>query len=84
LILFDIDPSEDLADFLIKAFRGQKVFSENVITFVEDETPFMSKHARSALKYLEQNELITVNAYKMNGTKRRKGYFAQGTIINLN
>ena len=83
LILFDIDPSEDLSKYLIKAFRGQRVLSENVITFVENETPFTSKHARSALKYLEQNEIIAVNAYKINGTKRRKGYFAQGTIIDI-
>ncbi len=84
LILFAIDPSEDLANFLLKSFYGQKLLSEDVITFVEDKTPFISKHARSALKHLEQNQLIMVDVIKMNGTKRRKGYFAQGTIINFN
>jgi len=83
MVLFDVDPSQDLAKHIANAFRGQKILSEKVITCVEDETPFVSKHARSALKFLEQSELIKVSAQKVNGTKRRKGYFAKGTVIKF-
>jgi three-Cys-motif partner protein len=83
LILFDLDPTDDLAKILHNQFCGQKILSENVIKYVEDETPYISKHARSALKILEQNERIIIDAKKMDGTIRRKGYFAPGTIINF-
>ncbi len=83
LILFDLDPTDDLAKILHNQFCGQKILSENVINYVEDETPYISKYARSALKNLEQNERITIDAKKRDGTMRRKGYFAPGTIINF-
>jgi len=83
LILFDLDPTDDLAKILHNQFCGQKILSEKVIKFVEDETPYISKHARSALKILEQNERIIIDTKKTDGNIRRKGYFAPGTIINF-
>jgi three-Cys-motif partner protein len=81
-VLFEIDPSTDLADFLREHYSGQVVYAEDVITFVEDRTPFIAKHARGALQQLESKGLISVRQYKRDGTKRTRG-FPEGVVIQF-
>ena len=81
-VLFGIDPSTDLADFLKQHYSGKKVFAEQVIKFIEDETPFIAKHARSALQQLEKKMLIRVEQSKRDGTRRTRG-FPKGVIIHF-
>ena len=83
MVLFDLDPSADLAMELRNRFTGQTRHSETVIQFVEDETPYTAKHARSALKKLEQDGAIDVKPYKRDATKRRWGTFPKGTVIEF-
>jgi three-Cys-motif partner protein len=81
-VLFEIDPSADLAEFLQRHYTGRVVNAEEVITFVENETPFITKHAKSALKQLENKTLIKVEQNKRDGTKRTRG-FPDGVIIHF-
>ena len=73
-VLFDLDPSADLADFLQMHYSGKVEYTENIITYIENETPFLAKHARSALQKLESENLISVDLYKRDGTKRTRGF----------
>jgi len=82
-VLFEIDPSNDLADDLIKLFASQTVQSEIVIKHVEDQTPYIAKHGRNALKKLEQGKKIIVNQYKIDGKKRIRNTFPRGTVIKF-
>lgn len=83
MVLFDIDPAYDLAKILCIQFGHQRVLSERVIKYVLDETPYLSRHARSAMKLLERNGAIRVDENKIDGSKRRKGSFPEGTIIDF-
>jgi three-Cys-motif partner protein len=82
LVLLEIDPSDTLAAFLKDHYSGRVVLSETVISFVEDETPYITKHARSALRKLEIKELINIDKQKRDGSKRIKG-FPPGVIIHF-
>ena len=82
-VLFELDPSETLAIELKKHFAGTTQMAENVIAFVENETAYVSSHARKALNNLETSGEITVEATKSDGTKRRKGSFPEAVVIHL-
>jgi three-Cys-motif partner protein len=82
-VLFELDPSEDLAIELKKHFAGTIQMAENVIALVENETAYISSHARKALKNLETRKEITVEATKSDGTKRIKGSFPKGVVVHF-
>jgi three-Cys-motif partner protein len=82
-VLFELDPSIDLARELKKHFTGTTQTSESVITFVENETAYISSHARKAFTNLENNNEISIDPTKSDGTKRRKNTFAKGVIIHF-
>jgi three-Cys-motif partner protein len=81
-VLFEIDPSEDLAKSLNLHYSGKVVFAEEVITFVENESPYIAKHARSALQILERKSIIKVEQNKRGGSRRTRG-FPKGVIIHF-
>ena len=83
MVLFDLDPSENLANDLLSHFSGQVVRSDVVIQFVEDETPYIAKHARGALRILEAKNWIEVEPFKANGQRRRKGTFPNGVVVKF-
>lgn len=82
-VLFELDPSVDLAKELKKHFAGTTQTSESVITFVENETACISSHARKALTQLENSNEISIDLTKSDGTKRRKNTFPYGVIIHF-
>lgn len=82
-VLFELDPSGDLAQILKKQFNETTQLAEKVISFVEDETAYISSHARKALSKLENKSEISVDDMKVDGTKRRKGSFPVGVIIHF-
>ena len=82
-VLFELDPSDNLAQELKRRFIGTTQSAGKIISFVEDETPYISSQARKALNNLENGNEISVDAIKTDGTKRRKGSFPEGVIIHF-
>lgn len=82
-VLFELDPSVDLAKTLKTKFSGTTQRSEDVISFVEDETAYIETHAKKALIHLENVNEISIERIKSNGAKRRKGTFPPGVIIHF-
>jgi hypothetical protein len=82
LVLFNLEPTEKLAKFLGRYFKGKTLQSERVISFVENETPYLTKHARKALTSLESDGRITVDSNKINGDRRIRG-FPDGVVIHF-
>jgi len=82
-VLFELDPSEDLAKALKAHFSGTTQKSEDVVSFVENETAYIETHAKKALIHPENENEISVEPIKSNGTKRRKSTFPYGVIIHF-
>lgn len=87
-VLFSPDPARDLVPIIAKKFEGKTVYSEDILEYTSEKTPYIKKHARKALKLLEssngcENYLIRVEATKRDGRPRRKGYYSDGTIITF-
>ncbi len=82
-VLFDLDPSFDLAKELKKQFRGTTQFSENVLTFVDDKTAYTESQAKKALVQLENIKEISVDQTKTDGKKRIKFKFPDGVVIHF-
>jgi three-Cys-motif partner protein len=82
-VLFELDPSVDLAEELKKHFSGTTQSSENVITFVEDETAYTESQVKKALVHLESNNEILVEKTKTDGKKRIKYKFPNGVVIHF-
>ena len=76
-------PEKDLAEKLGGKFQGKTVTSEDIFNYVSDDPTFIKKDAIGALKLLEVDNKIQVKDSKKDGTKRRKGAFAKGTIITF-
>ena len=51
--LFGPEPQNDYAPSLWGNFRGQTVYSDEVLQYTRDKTAFLEKHAKGALKLLE-------------------------------
>jgi hypothetical protein len=82
-VLFELDPSLDLAKLLKVHYSGTKQSSESVILFVEDETAYTESQAKKALVQLENNKEISVEPVKIDGKKRIKSKFPAGVIIRF-
>lgn len=87
-LLFSPTPQNDLAPILGKRFQGRSVDSKEVFRYTNDETIFLEKHARSALKLLESSNgyndyKIQVELEKKDGTARKKGTFPSGITIKF-
>lgn len=82
-VLFELDPSVDLAKTLKTQFSGTTQKSERVISFVEDETSYIETHAKKALIHLENEKEISIESIKSDGAKRRKGTFPPGVVIHF-
>lgn len=82
LVLFEVDPSQTLATQLESHFKSTRQLSDDVIRYVEDETAYITKHAKSALRHLENTGSISVSLTKANGTRRTHG-FPNGVVIQF-
>lgn len=82
-VLFELDPSVDLARALKAQFSGKTQKSEDVIYFVEDKTAYIETHAKKALLHLENGNEISVESNKSDGGKRKRNTFPNGVIIHF-
>jgi hypothetical protein len=83
LVLFEVDPSCTLAEMLCQEYLSKKLSVEQIQSFVENQTPFLARHMRSALKLLEQSKQITVEPLKRDGKKRKRGTFPENVIVEF-
>ena len=88
VVLFRDDPAAKLAPMLHRRFAGLSVDTSEVFRFVEDETAYLKKHARSALLALEAAPVdaaacLVVQALKRDGRPRRPGTFPDGTVVQF-
>jgi three-Cys-motif partner protein len=83
LVLFDEDPSTSVEKLILDRFAGSSILSNDVITFIEDETSYTSKHAKKVLKDLEEKTQLAVGPTKSDGTRRVKGTYPDGVQIQF-
>jgi len=82
-VLFDLDPSKDLARELVKKYNGKTIATKNIFEYVENDTAYIKSHAKLALSHLEKSNAITVESVKTDGTKRRKGTFPDAVVVHF-
>jgi three-Cys-motif partner protein len=83
LVLFELDPSLNLANELIGKYAGKTCYTESIRRYIEDETPYVATHMKRALCHLEFQRKITPDPLKIDGKKRRKGSFPDGVIVRF-
>jgi three-Cys-motif partner protein len=83
LVMFDSDAAPGLAIKLVKEFSRHKIPVEQIRVYVENETPFVATHMRSAMRLLEDEKKIVVNENKRDGKKRRKNSFADDVLVEF-
>jgi len=88
LMLLGPSPGEDLARQLRKAFRGARVTGAQIDTFVTEQTIFLLKHAKQALRLMEAGEFegrrwIEVEAVKTDGSRRRRKTYPSDAIVHF-
>jgi three-Cys-motif partner protein len=83
MVLFTTDPSRDLIKIIEQKFLGQQVLVSQVRQFVEEETLYIVKHMKQALKIMEDEGKIQIDALKLDGSKRRKGSFPDDARVNF-
>jgi three-Cys-motif partner protein len=77
------DFGEEVFDILKTNFKNKTVDVIELKSYVEDNTAYLDKHLTQSLRFAERENLIAVNEFKKDGTKRRKGSFPDGTIIKV-
>lgn len=80
-VLFNMDWGPTLAESIHAKFQGRTVPVNTVKQFVEDETAFLAKHMRDALRRLEGDSRITVEPFKTDKTKRRNNTYPDEAVI---
>jgi three-Cys-motif partner protein len=80
-VLFTLEPTKELADSIFEYFNGKKVPSEEVIIYVENQTPYITSHATKALSILESTGRIRVDSFNKYSGKRRASGFPPGVAI---
>lgn len=81
LVLLSEDPTPPLSRAIGAAFVGKQVKAGDVIAWVMDETVFLDKHTRAALKAMERTGELKVKKLKATGEKRRAGTFPADVLI---
>jgi three-Cys-motif partner protein len=87
-VLFTAEPARRFAQQLWDQFRGKTVDATDVIQYTRDESAYLEKHARDALKLMEAAEdaavrRILVDETRADGTRRRGKTFAPGTRVTF-
>lgn len=81
-VLFNTKPTDELIKLLGRYFTGKTILSEEVIAYVENETSYLTKHAKKALTLLETDGRIKVDPNKISGKRRIRG-FPVGVVIHF-
>ena len=83
LVLFNLDPSDNLANELFSRLKGNKLSVAKVRQYVEDETPYIASQMRKALKHLELVGQICVSPCKADGKSRIRNTFPDIAIVEF-
>ncbi len=83
LVMFETDETSKLAADLLAKFVGQRIPVERVLEYVENQTAFIAKQMREALKRLENEGQLVVEELKLNGKKRRRGTFPRDAVVQF-
>lgn len=83
LVLFETDPSIEVAKTLVEKFRGKTVGIHCVKQFIEEATPYTESHMKKTLRYLEDAEKLCVEPCKQDGSKRIKSSFPDNVIVTF-
>lgn len=83
LVLFEIDPFNELSEILSKKFEGETKLVEEIRLFVEDKTPYITTHMKKSLCHLESAGRICVKETKQDGKKRRGNSFPDEVIVTF-
>lgn len=81
VFMFDEFDTYQLKQQLVDSFKGNKVNGDEVDSYVNLNTSFISRHKTMALRELEDEGLIEVKDEKIDGKKRRKGTFPSESVI---
>lgn len=84
LVLFECDPTAELAKELRTHYRGKgMILMETVRRYVENETAYLKKHMRSALLQEERSGRTKVDPKKANGQGRRANTYPDDARITF-
>lgn len=84
IALFNADCTHDVATQLQNGFADVRdVPCLDVRKFIEDTTPYLSKHMKTGLRYLEDEGHVTVNLLKLNGRPRRGRSFPDDVVVSF-
>lgn len=83
LIMFEQEDISPLISDLFEKFSQRNVLVKEIEIYVEENTAFIGKHMRKALKQLEDQGKITVEDAKADGKKRRKGTFPPEAVVSF-
>jgi three-Cys-motif partner protein len=82
-VLFHVDHDEKLFHIMQSLFSKRLISVEVLRTYIRDNTMYIDKHLTSSLQYGEEKGILTVNAKKRDGSKRRRGTFPNGTLVTF-
>ena len=77
------DPASLLARVLTRYGERPDAPVEDIETWTLEHTPYLGKHMRAALTLGEQQGALSVRPTKQDGSKRRKGSFPPGAVIDF-
>lgn len=81
-ILLQPESAPALASLLVAKYRGTTATTtDEVQKFVEDATPFLKTHMKSALKQLAAKNTIKVAETKTDGSRRKGGTFPSKVVL---
>jgi three-Cys-motif partner protein len=83
LVLFENDSPRELANQLKRQFAGTTQLSQDVVTHVEDFTPYIASQAKKAMAQLEADGEIVVDTIKSDGEKRIRTKFPPGVLMHF-
>ncbi|OFV94668.1 MAG: hypothetical protein A3H28_04030 [Acidobacteria bacterium RIFCSPLOWO2_02_FULL_61_28] len=83
-VLFEFDPTTILAKELGDRFRGKGLIPVSTVhKYVENETAYLEKHMRNALREEARTGRVTVDPIKVGGQKRRVNTFPDDARITF-
>ncbi|MEW5883841.1 MAG: three-Cys-motif partner protein TcmP [Armatimonadota bacterium] len=83
-VLFTMDVTAIVSKSIMNRFRqAGQVSVKEVIEFIVNDTPFIDKHVRPALRKLEGDGDVRVNPLKASGKPRRTGTFPPDAVIRF-
>lgn len=83
LVLLSEDPAAPLARLIGSHFGGKQVLAGEVLAWGMNETVFLNKHTRAALKILEGRADLQVLPIKAGGEKRRGRTFPSDAVLRF-